>query len=105
MSPGNIFDKLASRVSQRPELVDKVGSIYQFDVDGEQGGSWIVDLKNAPGSVSAGEAATADCVITVSQDDLAGIMDGSVNPQTAFLMGRIKIAGNFMLATKLSALV
>ncbi len=105
MSPDSIFDKLASRVSQRPELVDEVAAVYQFDVGGEQGGSWVVDLKNAPGSIRAGADADADCVITVNQDDLAGIMDGSVNPQTAFLMGRIKIAGNFMLATKLGALV
>ncbi|HJO04923.1 MAG TPA: SCP2 sterol-binding domain-containing protein [Acidobacteriota bacterium] len=105
MNPANIFDELASRVSQRPELIDDIGVVYQFDVDGEQGGSWVVDLKNAPGGVRAGAAADADCVITVSQDDLAGIIDGSVSPQTAFLMGRIKIAGNFMLATKLDALV
>lgn len=105
MNPGSIFDELANRVLQRPELVDDVGAIYQFDVGGEAGGSWVVDLKNPPGSVRAGANADADCVITVDQDDLAGIMNGSVNPQTAFLMGRIKIAGNFMLATKLGALV
>ena len=105
MDPGSIFDELASRVSQRPELVDDVGAVYQFDVGGQQGGSWVVDLKNAPGSVRAGADAEADCVIAVGEDDLAGIMDGSVNPQTAFLMGRIKIAGDFMLATKLGALV
>ena len=44
-------------------------------------------------------------MIAVSKDDLARIMGGSVNPQTAFLMGRIKIARNFILATKLGALV
>ncbi len=105
MSLESIFDKLASRVSERPELVDEVDAVYQFDVGGEQGGSWVVDLKNAPGGIRAGADADADCVITLSQDDLAGIMDGSVDPQTAFLMGRIKITGNFMLATKLGALV
>ena len=53
MNPGSIFDELANRVSQRPELVDDVGAIYQFDVGGEAGGSWVVDLKNSPGSVRA----------------------------------------------------
>ncbi len=105
MDPGSVFEELASRIEQRPQLVDAVGAVYQFDVSGEQGGSWVVDLKAAPGSVRSGAADDADCVITVSRDDLAGIMDGSVNPQTAFLMGRIKIAGDFMLATKLGALV
>ena len=105
MDPGSVFDELASRIEQRPELLETVGAVYQFDVSGEQGGSWVVDLKASPGGVRVGADDDADCVISLSREDLAGIMNGSVNPQTAFLMGRVKIAGDFMLATKLGALV
>jgi putative sterol carrier protein len=105
MQPAEIFNQMAARVAANAALVEDVNAIFQFDVTGDDGGSWLVDLKTAPGSVTAGTSADADCVITVNQQDLAGIMGGSVDPQMAFMMGRIKVAGNFMLATKLRALM
>lgn len=105
MQPADIFARMGERVASNPDLVDEVGAIFQFDVKGNDAGSWTVDLRNAPGSVSNSAHPEADCVITVSSNDLAGIVDGSVDPQTAFMMGRIKVAGNFMLATKLRVLL
>lgn len=96
-----LFADLRRRIADRPELVDEVGAIYQFDVTGPEGGSWTVDLRNAEGAVREGGSDDADCVITVSQKDLEGIFGGTVDPQMAFMMGRVKVAGNFMLATRL----
>ncbi len=105
MTPSAVFEDLKSRIAERPELVDEIGAIYQFNVDGEDGGSWIVDLSSAPGEVRSGEDDNADCIITMGEQDFVGIMTGAVDPQMAFMMGRIKVAGNFMLATKLRALI
>ena len=105
MQPAEIFAQMTQRVAAKPGLVDEVGAIFQFDVTGDEGGSWVVDLKNSPGSVASGTDENADCVVTVGQDDFAGIMSGEVDPQTAFMMGRVKVAGNFMLATKLRSLM
>lgn len=105
MTPADIFEQIRQRVSARPELVDEVAAIFQFDVRGEGGGSWLVDLRNAPGAVRAGGADDADCVIAVDQKDFVGIMTGAVDPQMAFMLGRVKISGNFMLATKLRSLM
>lgn len=105
MEPSALFEKLRDRIAGRPELVDDVGAIFQFDIDGPQGGSWVVDLRTAPGAVREGSAADADCVIGVGQDVFAGIMSGKVDPQMAFMMGRVKVSGNFMLATKLRSLL
>lgn len=105
MQPTEIFAQMTQRIADKPCLVDEVAAIFQFDISGEGGGSWVVDLKNSPGSVNSGTSDEADCVITVDQKDFAGIMSGEVDPQMAFMMGRIKVAGNFMLATKLRALM
>ncbi len=105
MSPGALFEELKQRVADRPQLVDEVAGIFQFDVEGEDGGSWVVDLKNPPGEVRSGASDEADCVIAVGRDDFVGIFAGNVDPQMAFMMGRIKVAGNFMLATKLRSLL
>ena len=105
MQPAEVFEKITTRIAANPDLVEEVGAIFQFDVAGDDGGSWVVDLKTAPGAVSTGTHDDADCVISVSQADFVGIMTGGVDPQMAFMMGRIKVAGNFMLATKLRALM
>lgn len=105
MPPEQLFADLRRRIDDRPQLVDEVGAIYQFDVTGPEGGSWTVDLRNEPGGVRPGPTEDADCVITVSQKDLEGILGGTVDPQMAFMMGRVKVAGNFMLATRLRALL
>lgn len=105
MTPEEVFAKLERRIDGDPGLVDEVGGVFQFDVGGDGGGSWVVDLKNGSGGVTTGPASEPDCVISVDQEDLAGIFTGQVDPQTAFLMGRIKVTGNFMLATQLRALV
>lgn len=105
MQPAEIFEQMTQRIADKPGLVDEVAAIFQFDITGEDGGSWVVDLRNSPGSVVKGTDDAADCVITVGQQDFAGIMSGEVDPQMAFMMGRVKVAGNFMLATKLRALM
>ena len=105
MQPADVFAQIKEKIENNADLVNEVGAIFQFDVAGVSGGTWTVDLKNAPGSVSDSENSDADCVISVSEDDFVGIMTGAVDPQMAFMMGRIKVAGNFMLATKLRALM
>ncbi|NKB88872.1 MAG: SCP-2 sterol transfer family protein [Acidobacteria bacterium] len=105
MLPVEVFAQIQGKVEANPSLVEEVGAIFQFDVAGDDGGTWSVDLKNAPGGVAQAPNEDADCVISVSQDDFVGIMTGAVDPQMAFMMGRIKVAGNFMLATKLRVLM
>lgn len=105
MQPADVFAQIKDKIENNPGLVDEVNAMFQFDVAGDSGGSWTVDLKNAPGSVDESANDDADCVISVSESDFVGIMTGAVDPQMAFMMGRIKVAGNFMLATKLRALM
>ena len=54
-------------------------------------------------SASAGDK--GDCTLSLSDSDFVALMTGKLNPQAAFMKGKLKIKGNVMLAQKLSALM
>jgi len=99
-----IFAQINERIVEHPEWVDQVGAVYQFNVTGEDGGSYVVDLKNDKGGAWAGEDASAGCILTVGFPDFLAMVKGDLNPQMAFVGGKLKISGNVMLATKLTML-
>ncbi len=95
-----IFEKIGQQVT--PEMVRKVGVVYQFTVTGDEGGQYVLDLKNPPGGVRLGEDPVAECKLTASYEDLAAMASGQLNPQVAYMSGRLKISGNIMLSAKLT---
>lgn len=61
-----------------------------------------MDLKNCKiyeGSVTDG--VKVDTSLTVNDADMVDLANGKLNPQSAFLKGKLKIAGNIMLTQKL----
>lgn len=64
--------------------------------------TWTVDLKNGSGSVTYGDTgAKADLTVTVSDADFVALANKELNPQQAFMRGKIKVKGNMGVAMKL----
>lgn len=85
------------------ETVAKVKAVFRFDVtkDGKTN-YYLVDLKNGSGAISNVDGnAKSDCSIALSDDDFVALMAGKLNPQQAFMKGKLKLKGNMMLAQKL----
>lgn len=65
-----------------------------------------LDLKK--GTIYEGnpeEAVKPDTTLTITDNDLVDIALGKLNPQVAFMKGKLKIAGNIMLTQKLVPLL
>jgi len=96
---------MKTRLSNDNTLVKKVNGVFGFIIqkDGVSK-SFVVDLKNGNGSVREGEGKT-DCSIELTDDDFVKLMNGQLDPQMAFMNGKLKIKGNLMLSQKLELLM
>ena len=58
----------------------------------------------SPDGVSADEG-EADVTLTADAETFAGILDGDINPTSAFMSGKLSVDGDMSLAMKLGAVL
>jgi putative sterol carrier protein len=75
--------------------------VYQFDLSGEGGGKWCVEVQNGELSVTEREHPSPAVTITATATDYVAIAQGKVNRTLAVVTGKMKIKGNMGLALKL----
>ena len=93
------FEQLPGRVD--PAKTAGMTGSYVFDIEGV--GQWTVSV--ADGAVSVAEGAgEADCTISASEETLLKIARGEANATTAYMTGKLKIAGDMSAALKLQKL-
>ncbi|KAG9509360.1 Peroxisomal multifunctional enzyme A, partial [Fragariocoptes setiger] len=107
-----LFKIIGDRMRKEPELTEQIKAIFQFNIsqDGKQVATWTTDTKGA-----TSDAATVyrtepknnvkpDCTVFVDDEDFVKLMVGKLNPQRAFMMGKLNIKGNVLLLQKLNTM-
>lgn len=99
-----VFDKLKPLLEKSgADIVKKVGYVYHFEIAPEKGKPpvvWTLDLKNGNGSLAKGKNGKADATFALTDQDAVDLFDKKLNPQTAFMQGKMKIKGNMGAAQK-----
>jgi len=81
-----------------------VDCTYQFDLTGDGGGTYNVKIADQKCDVSEGAADSPNITITMSASDYLDMVNGKLNPQMAFMGGKLKIKGDMSLALKMQQL-
>lgn len=88
------------------EMVKSTQGVFQFELSGDEGGTWYLDLKTSSGSAGFGKPpAAADVVMSMSSGDFVKMFTGKLKPTMAFMSGKLRIKGNMALAVKLEKML
>ena len=105
MTPEEIFEtNIAGRLADPKHQpgAKEIDAVYQFNINGDDGGQWVVDMKEC--TVRRGEAEGADCTITVGSQDCVNLYEGQVQGPMLVMQGKLQFT-NMGLAMKLGKVI
>lgn len=102
-TPQEVITNWSAKVLADSKISTRLNAVYKFVVNGAGGGTWVFSCKGQP-SISSGDA-PADCTITMGASDFVALANGELNPQMAFMSGKLDIEGDMELALRLGEIM
>ena len=101
-SVAEIFQAMPSKF--KAEAAAGMDAVYQYVIDGDDGGSWHTVIKDGSLEVVEGTHESPSVTLSMAAGDYVDLAEGRLNGQAAFMTGKLKIQGDMGLALKLNSL-
>ncbi|MFN8377165.1 MAG: SCP2 sterol-binding domain-containing protein [Anaerolineae bacterium] len=88
-----------------PAKAEGLDAVIQFELTGEGGGKYWIKISDSTLTYGEGTDPAARMTVRGSTDDFVALMNGKLQPMQAFMLGKIKVAGDTGLAMKLMPLI
>ncbi len=89
MTAKEFLENLPSKVS--PEAIEGHNTCFHFDLPGDGGGQYTLNIADGKVDVAEGLNGDAKCTVKSDANVLVDIVEGRQNPMMAFMMGKIKV--------------
>ncbi|RJQ08125.1 MAG: hypothetical protein C4551_05720 [Bacillota bacterium] len=99
-----IFEEMGKRVAANPAAIAGLKANFQFDLSGDDGGTWHVNVADGKAEVGSGPT-QANVTILMSAADFKSMVAGTLNATQAFMTGKLKIQGDMSLAMRLQSIL
>lgn len=104
MSVAELFNNMPGRFQAENAADTKMGIL--FDLSGDGGGKWFVNIADGKLDVSQGTPEAApNATVSMTADDFQAMSSGSLNPMMAFMTGKVKVDGDLNSVMKFQSLV
>lgn len=106
-TPAEIFEKIAAKAAENPSDAYAVDDIFQFDITGDNGGTFVLNMKSDNGGTFLSREPNPNAIATIIVDgaDWSAMVSGDLDPVQAFMGGKVKIDGDMSAAMKLPGLM
>jgi putative sterol carrier protein len=88
----------------KKEAAQGLNAVYQFDLSGEGGGKWQISINDGTCDIKEGAHPSPNITISMAAQDYLDMVAGKLNPQMAFMSGKLRISGDMGLALRLQGL-
>tara|TARA_Y100001001_G_C7952729_1_gene289613 strand:+ start:77 stop:382 length:306 start_codon:yes stop_codon:yes gene_type:complete len=90
-------------LKQKLQFGGITGKTIKFVIDEDQ--FIFVDTTESPMTIEEGRDDDADVTLKASKDTFVGILNGTQDPNMAFMTGKLKVQGSMGFAMKLAAVL
>jgi diacylglycerol O-acyltransferase len=95
--------EMRSTLEQAPDDRSLGEGKFHLRITGAEDKSWMIDLRNR--SVTEGNGSPADATLTIRDAHLAEILRGNLDPQIAFVQGKLRVDGDISKAIEFGSLL
>ena len=100
----SMFEYMKTFLAENGEkIVKSVNAIFLFEIRKDKSSSpeyFTLNLRTGKGSITKGKEGSPDATFIMLDDTFVKISSQELNPQVAFMQGKLKIKGNIATAMK-----
>jgi putative sterol carrier protein len=92
-------------MNENPEAIRGLNVIYQYEITGEDSGTFQLVIEDGAARVIEGATESAECTLRLSDKNFKKMIVGKLNGTAAFMTGKLKVQGSMELALKLEGIL
>jgi putative sterol carrier protein len=102
VTPAEVFATLPGKIDS--SKTQGINADFQFELEGKNGGIWVAKIADGGCSVTTGASEKPNVTIKMVDKDFMALANGQMQAVPAFISGKIRVYGDYSLATRLQAL-